>query len=374
MTDSNSLKSAFRKQALSALDVAVLERDSRGDFSLLEPIPEWWAPAFNSTEHFCDRSPFLEDFITGAAADLWDRPGEDARTLRSGIWEETSDGISRFFEATASRRESGESLLIVAPAEDQWQRQQAFVQIAHDESLSRRQLRKELEKKQILLQCIMHDLGSPLATVLTNLQHVQRHLEDSEGTLKLALNQAITQAERHQDLTRSIADVFAADVAGTKSEDVSTDLLNLTTVTAETVAACAPAAAEKGITLCPFFGPPLEVVGDTLSLSRVVENLLVNAIQHSPKNGTVSISFEKTNGFAVCRIEDNGPGIDPKRQETLFQTFAKDSEQKGRAGLGLYFCRMTVEIWGGTITGKNRPEGGAAFEFRLPLANGVSAG
>lgn len=368
MNDTNSLAGGFRKQVLSVLDVAVLSRDSEGGFALIEPMPEWWTPAFGSTETFCDHSHFLEDFVRGAAAEVWDLPGDDARTLRSGIWEEASGERPRFFEAIASRRESGESLLIVSLADDQRQRQQAFVQVAHDESLSRRQLRKELEKKQILLQCIMHDLGSPLETLLTNLQHVDRHLGDDQSTLKSALHQAITQAERHQELTRSIADIFAADIAGAKSEDESVNVLDLTAVTAETVAACAPAAAEKGITLCPFFGESLKVVGDSLSLSRVVENLLLNAIQHSPKNGTVLISFEKSDGFAICQIEDEGPGIDPELQENLFPTFSQRQGQAGSAGLGLYFCKMTVEIWGGSIVGRNRPEGGACFEFRLPLA------
>ncbi len=213
MNDTNSLNGGFRKQALSALEVAVLKRDSEGGFFLIEPMPEWWKSAFGSTEAFCDHSYFLDDFVRGAAADVWDLPGDDARTLRSGIWEEETEGGTRFFEAIASRRETGESLLIVSLADDQSQRQQAFVQIAHDESLSRRQMRKELEKKQILLQCIMHDLGSPLATVLTNLQHISRHLGDDQGTLKSALHQAITQAERHQKLIRSITDVFAADIA-----------------------------------------------------------------------------------------------------------------------------------------------------------------
>ena len=140
------------------------------------------------------------------------------------------------------------------------------------------------------------------------------------------------------------------------------------------MAACAPAAAEKSITLCPFFGESLEVVGDSLSLSRVVENLLLNAIRHSRKNGMVSISFGSADGFAICRIEDDGPGIDPELQENLFQTFTQREGQTGRAALGLYFCRLTVEIWGGSILGRNRLEGGACFEFKLPLLDRATLG
>ncbi len=370
MSDTDSLGAEFAGGALRALDVAVLKKTSGGGFIGMERMPEWWPEAFGPVDTFCDRSPFLEDFVEGAASEIWEAADGGKRTLRSGIWEETSGkGESLFFEAIASRGERGEGLLIIVPSYNQWERQQAFIQLAHDENLSRRQLRKELEKKQILLECIMHDLGSPLATVLTNLEHVARHLGDKQQALKSALQQAITQAERQQELIGSIVDVFAADIAGAKSDDDTARILDLSKAVAETVAACAPAAAEKGITLCPFFSESMKVTGDALSLSRVIENLLINAIRHSPEGGKVSIYFENSDGFAICRIEDEGRGIDSGLEDTLFKSFKQGKDQQGRSGLGLYFCRMTVEVWGGSIQGGNRPEGGACFEFRLPLAS-----
>ncbi len=363
--------------ALRAQDVAVLVRRD-GRFSEVGPMPDWWAPVFGSAGEFRDRSAFLDDFVDGAGSELWEDPDAGGeRSIQSGIWEEASiesgvafDGGRQFFDAIAHRGPGGENLLIVSRANERWESEQGFIQNAHDLTLDRRRLRKELEKKQVLLQCIVHDLGNPLATVLMNLQHIERQLDERDRVLRPAVRRAVTQAERQRELIRSIAEVFAADLAGASpsGELESEPSVNLMSVAAETIAACAPAAAARKVTLCPFFSGPLFVIGESLPLSRVIENLLVNAIRHSPEGGQVTIAFEREESQAVCRVEDGGPGIDPAVAEQLFQPFAQGGSRPGQAGLGLYFCRMTVEMWGGTIRGMNRPEGGARFEFRLPLA------
>jgi signal transduction histidine kinase len=70
-------------------------------------------------------------------------------------------------------------------------------------------------------------------------------------------------------------------------------------------------------------------------------------------------------------VDDEGPGLPEDAAATrLFALFAKGKgERAGKAGLGLYFCKMTVEHWGGTIGCENRPTAGARFWFRLPRAS-----
>ncbi|MCB1063275.1 MAG: HAMP domain-containing histidine kinase [Verrucomicrobiae bacterium] len=375
---SEASDSAIRGQALNAMGVLVLSRQEHGEFVEIDPVPAWWKTVFGSAAEFRGRSPFLEDFAEGAAAEFWDSADEGEGTLPSGIWEETTgETVSGryFFEAIAGRGSGGESFLMVMPADDRWQREQGFTQNAHDQSLGKRRLVKELEKKQILLQCIMHDLGNPLSTVLMNLQHIGRQLDDHDKVLRPAVRRAVVQAERQRELIRSIAQVFAADLVGAShSGDPGAEIsVNLMSVAAETIAACAQAAAERGVTLCPFFSGRLFVVGEPLPLSRILENLLINAIRHSSQGGQVTIAFEEEERFAICRIEDGGPGIDESVIDRLFQPFSQGGDMPGQSGLGLYFCRMTIEMWGGSIVGSNRPEGGACFEFRLPLAISANA-
>ena len=64
-------------------------------------------------------------------------------------------------------------------------------------------------------------------------------------------------------------------------------------------------------------------------------------------------------------IQDEGPGVPPEVVPQLFQKFVRRGKSEGKAGLGLYFCRMTVEQWGGKIGCEPRDGGGTSFWFRL---------
>ena len=112
--------------------------------------------------------------------------------------------------------------------------------------------------------------------------------------------------------------------------------------------------------------PPVEADGE--GLREVFSNLLKNGIEAlascSAKTITVTAT-EDEDGVRVC-IEDTGPGIDPEIEDKLFELYSTDKE-KG-TGLGLAIAAKIVFEHGGTITGENRPEGGACFEIILPSA------
>lgn len=67
-------------------------------------------------------------------------------------------------------------------------------------------------------------------------------------------------------------------------------------------------------------------------------------------------------------VEDEGAGLSPDIVNRLFQKFVQGKGKTGRAGLGLYFCRITVESWGGTIGYTLRQSGGSRFWVRLRKA------
>jgi signal transduction histidine kinase len=347
-------------EALRSLGAAVLARQNDGTFRHASTPPDWWGPRFGSAAEFRARSPFLDDFLASVAEDFWQGDADADTTVKSGVWDEGGS----FHEAIACR----DGVLIVQTADERIGREQAIIQSVHDQRLDRRRLQKELEKKQILLECIMHDLGNPLSAVLMNLQHLDRQLGE-RSDLQPAVARAIAQADRQRTLIRSIAEVFASDLLGARVRGASPEPVDLEAVAARIVSACAPLAAEKSVTLCPFFSQSRPVVAEPFHLSRVIENLLVNAIRHSPDGGRVYLRFADEGNYSVCRIEDEGPGIDPALATRLFAPFSQGTAPTGQSGLGLYYCRLTVEQWGGRIAGQNRPENGACFEFQLPRAS-----
>jgi signal transduction histidine kinase len=109
-----------------------------------------------------------------------------------------------------------------------------------------------------------------------------------------------------------------------------------------------------------------KVVGDKSRLDRVISNLAENAYRHSPPESTVTIGLQQEGEYITVTVDDEGAGVAPEMTTTLFQKFSQGKNRAGRAGLGLYFCRITVERWGGAIGYSSRPQGGSRFWFRLP--------
>jgi hypothetical protein len=109
-----------------------------------------------------------------------------------------------------------------------------------------------------------------------------------------------------------------------------------------------------------------KVVGENSRLERVLFNLVENALRHSPPGSTVTVNLQEDGEFILVSVDDEGFGVPPELSKNLFQKFSQGREKAGKAGLGLYFCRITVERWGGSIGYSPRSERGSRFWFRLP--------
>ena len=109
---------------------------------------------------------------------------------------------------------------------------------------------------------------------------------------------------------------------------------------------------------------PIGVVGLRDRLERVVDNLLDNALRHSPRGTSVDVAVEASPLGPALVVADRGAGVPETLRGMLFQRFVRGSAG-GAAGLGLYYCRMTVERWGGAIAYRDRTGGGAEFRVQV---------
>lgn len=137
------------------------------------------------------------------------------------------------------------------------------------------------------------------------------------------------------------------------------------------VAACRPLAKQADVKIVNRTDPALPpIMADEHRLPQVFQNLLENAIQHSKPGDSVEIDAEEvvkgTQSWIVCTIKDNGPGIKEEDLPHLFEPFF--TRRAGGTGLGLSIVHRLVKAHGGEITARNRPEGGAEMEVRLPVA------
>jgi signal transduction histidine kinase len=112
---------------------------------------------------------------------------------------------------------------------------------------------------------------------------------------------------------------------------------------------------------------PIVLFIDAEQIHQVIVNLLLNALDALPRGGTIRLGAQ-ANPFSEVevRVRDNGPGIAARIRERLFEPFV--STKESGVGLGLSISKRLIEEHGGTIRGRNEPEGGALFIFTLPFA------
>lgn len=98
---------------------------------------------------------------------------------------------------------------------------------------------------------------------------------------------------------------------------------------------------------------------------------LVNALGHTPAGGAIGLEVLVADKSAALRISDSGSGIPEEALSKVFDRFYRTEASRlrdtGGSGLGLSIVKALVELHGGSVAARNRPEGGAVFEVRLPL-------
>ncbi len=117
------------------------------------------------------------------------------------------------------------------------------------------------------------------------------------------------------------------------------------------------------------------VAGDANALSRVLTNLIDNALKYSLEKQTIEVSVSVEGSSAVIEVSDHGPGIPEGCAETIFEPFerlGRDASVPG-TGLGLSVVRGVTESLGGTIIAVPRDGGGTIMRMTLPLATGPGA-
>ena len=115
------------------------------------------------------------------------------------------------------------------------------------------------------------------------------------------------------------------------------------------------------------------VTGQADLLARAVENVVRNAVKHSPAQGTVEVEARSEGRRLRIRVQDRGPGVAAADLEQIFQPFFRSSSASAEGhGLGLAIAQHVVQAHGGTISARNRTDGGLCVEISLPVATGKS--
>jgi signal transduction histidine kinase len=229
---------------------------------------------------------------------------------------------------------------------------------------------RELEKvRDDLMKMIVHDLKTPLTSVLATLEMVA---DGDFGAITLEQKRALGDAEsKAEDLLALIGDLLEVAKVEETGLTLETRPLAPGAFLAELLHEWHVRFTQEGAAVASSVAddaPAFEA--DKPLLKRVFSNLLQNALTHSGKSIELHVSARATDGGILFAVQDNGPGIPAEFHEIIFQKFGRaktgNVPRVRSSGLGLAFCKLVVEAHGGRIWVKSAPGEGSTFYVQLP--------
>jgi PAS domain S-box-containing protein len=237
-----------------------------------------------------------------------------------------------------------------------------FLKVTRDMTERRereQQLEHERERLEFMNRIIRHNLLNGMNVVDARAGLLSGHVDPAGAEHLETVQSRVQDMMDLIETMRSFMQVLTEE-GGEQTEPVALDPV----LSAEVEKA---RNAYDGATVTYDPGPSVRVVGNDL-LPEVFENLLSNAVQHNDSaSPTVSVSVRVAGEEAVVEVADDGPGVDEAMQDAIFGKGEKGFNSPG-TGFGLYLVQELVASYDGAIDVRNRPEGGAAFTVRLPLA------
>ena len=247
---------------------------------------------------------------------------------------------------------------------------QAFIKMAGS-------LRQMEGMRRDLISMIVHDLKSPLSSIQASLDYL---LAGEAGLLNPEQRKFVMLSHRSGlemlILVQNLLDVAKLEEGKLPLNKESFAPLAWADEVLGSFRPVAEAAKKKLELIVTEDLPPVE--GDRSLLSRVLGNLLSNALRHTPfGTGAVIVSIARRQQQLAVEVRDNGQGIPPEYQTRIFEKFVQVERKRAHlrtgTGLGLTFCKMVVEAHGGRIYVQSVPNEGSTFTFLLPLAAAPAA-
>ncbi|MGH1370974.1 MAG: sensor histidine kinase [Cellvibrionaceae bacterium] len=232
------------------------------------------------------------------------------------------------------------------------------------------QLQESDRLRRELISNVSHDLRTPLATIQGYIETL--FIKNDQLTAVERAEHLETAAKGCSRLSRLIADLFELSKLESGNKLPDFEQFSIAELIHDTAQEFSLELEKKDLTLA--IGTPTEntiVFADIGLIQRVLENLIRNAIAHTPEHGEIRLNFTETPESVQVTVEDNGSGITsadiPFIFERFYQSADKPQEHAQSSGLGLAIVKRILDLHGCRIEVHSTAETGTRFEFDLPV-------
>jgi two-component system, OmpR family, sensor kinase len=229
-----------------------------------------------------------------------------------------------------------------------------------DEMISRLSLL--VERQQLFIANAAHELRTPIGAVLGELS-LAIHRERDAASYRASIDEALASARSLKVVTEDL--LALARIGAT---NVAFDTVLIGDVIRAAVVSASDEAEAKQVKV-EVAADNREVHGHKGDLTRLMRNLIENAIRHTPGGGVVRIEARALGDQAIVEVSDDGPGVPADVRERVFEPFVRlsnDGADRSGAGLGLAIARGIARAHGGDLAAVDSDRG-ARFVVRLPL-------
>jgi signal transduction histidine kinase len=219
-------------------------------------------------------------------------------------------------------------------------------------------------KRRDLVTAVSHDLRTPLAGLRAMVDAIEDGVVDEPSTLRRYAAEMRRQVDSLTALVEDLFELVQLDAGAIMTESRRA---RLEEVIGSAVAACGAQASEKGVVM----ERSLDGTGNALCsprLGRVLQNLLQNAIRHTPADGVIRIEARRDARGLEVAVQDTGEGIPADAVDRVFEPFWRGDAARATpgSGLGLALAKRIVEALGGDIRVESKPAAGSRFAVLLP--------
>jgi signal transduction histidine kinase len=218
-------------------------------------------------------------------------------------------------------------------------------------------------QRRDLITAVSHDLRTPLASLRAMIEAIDDGVVEDAQTMRLYSTEMRRSVGALNTLVDDLFELIQLDAATIEAEASAT----LDEVLDAALAACESSATEKRLRLETHLDGASNAPCSP-RLGRVLQNLLQNAIRHTPADGIVRVEAHRAAGALEVAVEDSGEGIAPELLPLVFDPFWRgDASRTGAgSGLGLTLAKRIIESLGGRIEVESEPAAGSRFAVLIP--------